>query len=258
MNEKFKISVITICKNEEKRIEKTILSVLNQTYKNIEIIVMDGVSTDLTLKILEKYEDKIKLISKPDNGIYSAMNEAIKLTSGDFIYFFFFFDELFDAFVFERVSESLLANPNAKILYGNTQFYENNGKNSYISRVQDYKTIFLFDKINLNHQSIFYSKYLFDKHSGYDLSFKLLADMDFNVKMLVEYKYDAICLPIVIAKYELGGVSANFLIYQKEYKKIQKKYFFKYFFAHFLLYFCNFLMYFYLIFITLCFKNDFF
>src|SRR5574344_1207757 len=241
MNEKFKISVITICKNEEKRIEKTILSVLNQTYKNIEIIVMDGVSTDLTLKILEKYEDKIKLISKPDNGIYSAMNEAIKLTSGDFIYFLNAGDELFDEFVFERVSESLLANPNAKILYGNTQFYENNSKNSYISRVQDYKTIF-------------YSKYLFDKHSGYDLSFKLLADMDFNVKMLVEYKYEAICLPIVIAKYELGGVSANFLIYQKEYKKIQKKYFFN----HFLIYFCKFLMYFYPNLIKKCVKNDIF
>jgi glycosyltransferase involved in cell wall biosynthesis len=83
-----KFSIITVCKDSEKTIENTILSVINQTYKNFEYIIIDGLSTDNTLNIIEKYRDKIsQVISEPDNGLYDAMNKGIKLATGDYLFF---------------------------------------------------------------------------------------------------------------------------------------------------------------------------
>ena len=74
-----KISIITICFNAENTIEDTFLSVFNQTYKNIELIVIDGKSTDKTLEIIEKHIEKINyFVSEPDKGVYDAMNKGIK------------------------------------------------------------------------------------------------------------------------------------------------------------------------------------
>jgi len=83
-----KFSVITVVKNDKFKISNTIKSVLNQTYKNFEYIVVDGKSTDGTLKVLSKYKKKINsLISKSDNGIYYAMNKGIKISKGEIIVF---------------------------------------------------------------------------------------------------------------------------------------------------------------------------
>ena len=84
-----KISIITVCFNSEKTIEDTIKSVLKQSYKNYEYIIVDGKSTDNTLNIIKKYEGKfdgrLKYISEKDKGIYDAMNKGIKMSAGDII-----------------------------------------------------------------------------------------------------------------------------------------------------------------------------
>jgi glycosyltransferase involved in cell wall biosynthesis len=88
MSNKPFISVITVCLNAERYIEKTICSIINQTYKNIEYIIIDGKSTDQTLQIIGKYRDRIAhVISETDSGIADAMNKGIKLAKGDYVIF---------------------------------------------------------------------------------------------------------------------------------------------------------------------------
>ena len=78
-----KVTIITVCYNAEREIEKTKLSVIGQTYDNIEYIVVDGKSHDATISIIHKYQNSIDVIlSEPDNGIYDAMNKGIALASG--------------------------------------------------------------------------------------------------------------------------------------------------------------------------------
>ena len=106
-----KISIITIVYNREKTIKDTINSVLNQTYKNIEYIIIDGKSTDSTLNIVNSYKDKIsKIISEKDDGLYDALNKGINLATGDIIGFIHSDDFYIDNFVIEKVANEFKKN----------------------------------------------------------------------------------------------------------------------------------------------------
>src|SRR3989338_780018 len=92
-----KVTIITVCKNAQDTIEETIKSVASQDYKDIEYLIIDGKSTDETLKIINKYKNKIdNIISEPDKGIYYAMNKGIKRSTGDLVYFLNSGDLFFD------------------------------------------------------------------------------------------------------------------------------------------------------------------
>lgn len=89
MSDNYKVSIITACYNSEKTIERTLKSVLAQTYSNYEYIIIDGMSTDDTLKIIDAYRNafgsKLKVVSERDSGIYNAMNKGIKMASGELV-----------------------------------------------------------------------------------------------------------------------------------------------------------------------------
>src|SRR5438105_14705 len=118
-----RISIITVVYNNVANIEVTILSILNQTYKNIEYIVIDGGSTDGTLDVIKKYKDKISFwVSEKDNGIYDAMNKGIKVATGEWINFINSGDSYFDNDVLEKIMEAEYFNATSiDVIYGNTQ-----------------------------------------------------------------------------------------------------------------------------------------
>ena len=121
------ISVITVCLNAEKLIENTIKSILNQDFAGFEYLIMDGLSSDSTVEIAEKYSERFaekevcfRIISERDNGLYDAMNKGIAHAQGDWINFLNSGDLFIDKFVLQHCME-LSQNTKADVLYGNSQ-----------------------------------------------------------------------------------------------------------------------------------------
>ena len=124
------ISVITVCYNVASSIEKTMLSVLNQTYKNLEYIIIDGNSTDGTVDIIKRYAERLTFwISELDNGIYDAMNKGLQKATGDYVWFINAGDSLFTSDIVQRVA-SLVQKKKVlpDIIYGETVIVDEEGK----------------------------------------------------------------------------------------------------------------------------------
>ena len=200
-----KVSIITPTYNAQNDIESCILSVANQSYKNIEHIIIDGLSTDKTLEIVKKYAKKyshIKIISERDKGIYDAMNKGIDLSSGSWIYFLGSDDLLFRDNVLEDVFAKNDDHNLFDFLYGDVMWGDT-------QRIYDGKFSTLkLTKKNICHQAIFCRKELFSKFGKFDLTYKVLSDWAFNLKMFglddVRKKY----INIVVARYTIKGFSS--------------------------------------------------
>jgi len=204
-----KISVITVCKNAAETIEETLSSLYKQSYQNIEHIVIDGGSNDGTLEILSKYKEDISiLLSEPDTGIYNAMNKAIKLITGDIVYFLNANDSLYDENVLEKVVKEFQKHPDLGLLWGDVQFTENN-EDVRVARFDNIKTKSDLIYNNPCHQVIFYSNDVFKKYGGYDENLIIYADCDFNIKMLVHNNLRCKYIPEILARFELGGLSTS-------------------------------------------------
>ena len=170
------ITIVTVVRNGEKTLEQTILSVINQTYRNIEYIIVDGESTDGTLDIIKKYEDKIDYwVSEADKGIYDAMNKGIALATGDFIALLNSDDwyEL-DAceIIVNRINEK-----DADIYYGMIRVIKDEAPfiiRGYTDRVLPLHMI--------PHQACFVKKNIY-KIYQYDIKYKMAADHDFMIRL---------------------------------------------------------------------------
>lgn len=206
-----KISIITVCLNAEDTIENTFLSVINQTYKNIELIVIDGASKDRTIEIISKYTQKIShFISEPDKGIYDAMNKGILLATGDFIIFMNANDEFFDNFVLEKVVKTLTENPEVKFLFGDVQCTSKDNEICKLRTFEHIKNNYSLMLDNLCHQSIFYHRSLFEKFGIFSLEYPICADWEFNIRCLVKEKSPALYLNLPLAKVNLDGISSQY------------------------------------------------
>lgn len=197
------ISVVTVSFNAVETIEKTILSVINQNYTNIEYIIIDGGSTDGTVDIIKKYENKISYwISEPDKGIYDAMNKGISQATGEWINFMNSGDEFYTENVLTEVfSESF--SEEIKVIYGKTALVF--PKKTLISRPLSIGHI---EKgMPFCHQSTFVRTNLY-KENPYNLTYKICADYNFFYSV---YKkgYTFYYKKILISKFLYGGLSSS-------------------------------------------------
>jgi glycosyltransferase involved in cell wall biosynthesis len=199
-----KLSVITVVYNNVASIERTMHSVINQTYPNIEYIIIDGASTDGTLTVIEKYKNKIaKVISEQDQGIYDAMNKGLALATGDYVLFINSGDEIYAP---ETVADVFAAAPSGDIYYGETEMYDENWKSLGQRRHRapehfDWHS-FKFG-MNVSHQAIYIKRSLTEP---YDLQYKYSSDIDWIIKA-AKKSSNIVNTHLYVAKYLVGGMS---------------------------------------------------
>jgi glycosyltransferase involved in cell wall biosynthesis len=188
------ISIITVVFNGEKHIEQTILSVLSQTYKNIEYILIDGDSSDNTFCIIKKYKPQIStFISEKDNGIADAMNKGIKYAKGDFLIFL----HADDYFISEHVLEESLKyiDDNIDIVLADIAY----GKKLKHLKSRGFNFLMNF-KTGVFHQGAICRKSLFDNIGHFDVDLKIAMDYDFFLRAYqqkIKWKYCPITLSVM-------------------------------------------------------------
>lgn len=163
-----KFSIITVALNAEQLIGETLQSVLNQTYRDFEIIVKDGLSTDHTLERIPS-DPRIRVISCADNGIYQAMNQGIRAANGDYLLFLNCGDVLYDETVLEKVAR-VIPNGTPTIVYGDYM------KGNIRIAFSDTVTKMHFYDATLCHQASYFSKDVFTKVGMYDEAFRIASD----------------------------------------------------------------------------------
>lgn len=219
-----KLSIITICYNSP-YLELTCDSIVNQIWQDFEWIIIDGGSNKDTLKIFEKYKNRInKFISEPDSGIYNACNKGIKLAQGEYLNFMNGGDAYCDNTILQNVFSR---NLDEDILYGDEYFDTkcNNIKN--LKKMPEKVTEDFLIKSTIRHQSSFIKRKLFENYGLYDENYKIVSDWEKWIVFFlngVEFKY----VPVVVADYNTGGCSfadTYIRLHNKERNEVLNKYF---------------------------------
>lgn len=178
-------SIITVCYNAEETVGKTIESVLSQTYKNIEYIIVDGKSTDSTCNIISEYLDdtRITFLSEKDTGLYNAMNKAIDMLHGDYALFLNSGDYFVNNKVLQNVFERMNKEKHSDLLYGNVirNTFDGTKRERYGGRLSVKKNLLLGKMIS--HQVMFFRSDIIKKYR-YDESFRITADFNLLARML--------------------------------------------------------------------------
>lgn len=196
-------SIIIPVFNSAATLSNALGSILDQTFANYEVIIIDGLSTDNTMSIINSYSKKlpVKYLSEPDKGIYDAMNKGIKLAEADWLYFMGGDDILYDTKVLLAIHQEL-NNSSCHLLYGNVIGQLSNTKYAYDT----------VDKVlteGMHHQSAFYKRTLFDELGIYDNSFKIAADYHFTLKVFVSKLYRTQYVNIDTCLYGESGYSSQ-------------------------------------------------
>lgn len=193
-----KVSVIIVVYNAQNYIEQSILSVINQTFKNIELIIIDGMSTDGTVDIIKKYDDKISYwVSEKDKGIYDAMNKALDVVTGDWVYFLGAGDILLN--VLDKVVPLFI---NDHIVY-----YGDVYRTDLLQVFNGEFSILKSSRMCICHQAIFYPAAVIKKYK-FNTKYRVQGDHNLNMQIQGDQAYRFKYFDAVVCIYEGGGFSA--------------------------------------------------
>jgi len=195
-------SIITVCYNSEKTIERTISSLRNQTFRNFEYIIIDGGSTDSTLEIIKKNQDVVSvLVSEKDEGIYDAMNKGINLASGEMVGIinsddWYEIDALENMYKFSSTQSNI-------VIHGLCRYFNNNEINQIIGYHHSNLPLY-----SISHPTCFVSRSLYVEKGKFDTKYKIAADYD----LLLMFYLDSvkfIFVESIIANFQNGGASSS-------------------------------------------------
>lgn len=205
-----KISIITVVYNNEKTIEDAIQSVLNQSYPNIEYVIIDGGSKDNTVSIINKYKEQLGyFVSEKDNGLYDAMNKGVKACTGDVVGILNSDDLYQDHNVIRDVMEQFNKDSNLDLLYGDLVYVKSDDTNNV---VRNWKSKQYYDRFfeNANvppHPSLFVKNHVYKQAGLFDLNYALAADYELMLRIFKKYHFKSKYMHRLIVKMRLGGAT---------------------------------------------------
>jgi glycosyltransferase len=204
-----RISVVTAVYNNRETIAAALDSVLEQARADVELIVIDGGSTDGTLDVLKSYADRLDvLVSEPDRGIYDALNKGIRRTSGEVVGFLHSDDLFADTKVLSRVTAAF-ADPGVGAVYGDLLYVRKDAPD----RVVRYWRAGRFSRRGLArgwmppHPTLYVRRGLYAQHGLFDTTFRIAADYDFTLRLLSREGIGVRYIPEVLVKMRVGGAS---------------------------------------------------
>ena len=223
-----RFSIVTITYNAEKVLERTLNSVLHQTYEGVEHLIVDGASKDDTLPMAERYKEqndtsenghKVIILSEPDHGIYDAMNKGLTQASGDYIVFLNAGDCLPDAHTLEEIVHQSRLNQYPEnelpgVLYGNTNIVDNEGRFLHPRRLQPPAKLTWksFRHGMLVCHQAFYARTDIAKNTQYDTRYRFSADVDWCIRVMRESERMGLTLcntKMVVANYTEEGATTQ-------------------------------------------------
>ena len=215
-----KVSIITISFNAKSTIEKTLQSVANQSYENIEHIIVDGASKDNTMDICNSFSHISKTISEPDKGVYDAFNKGLRLATGDIIGFLNADDTFYNKNSIQDIVDAFNQN-RVDIVYGNLDYINEKGKVIRNWRSQSYKKGLIKQAWMPAHPTFYCKKDVYDRLGGYNDSFKIAGDFELCLRFLEINNILSFYLDKKLVKMLTGGISnsglkSKWVIYKEE------------------------------------------
>jgi glycosyltransferase involved in cell wall biosynthesis len=198
-------SIIIPTLNSGQTILKCLYSVINQTFTYFEILIIDGGSIDSTLNLIKSFnDDRIKIFSQKDDGIYYAMNKGIEISNGEWLLFLGSDDELHNNDVLLNISNVLLPDCEMDVIYGNVNIVPG----CIYDGAFDEKKIYFK---NICHQAIFFKKSLFSKTGLFDIKYKALSDWHHNIKWLLNKKIKSNYVNLIVTNFAPSGYSSQYV-----------------------------------------------
>lgn len=204
-----KISIITVIYNGKAYLEECIKSVISQSYTDIEYIIVDGGSTDGSLRVIENYRYAVNhFISEPDHGLYDAINKGIRMATGTVIGILNADDVLADHQVIEHVAAKFTENPETDAVYGDLHYIKpvsNQVLRTWKSKQAGKKDI--AKGWMPAHPTLYIKKELFERYGNYALDMGTAADYDLILRYFYIHQLKAVYLPMLMVNMRIGGVS---------------------------------------------------
>lgn len=200
------VTVLTPCFNSQKTIEKTLECIENQTYKNIEYIIVDGGSTDNTLELIEKHRsrlpEKLTVISEKDNGIYDAMNKGIRLAKGQLIGIVNS-DDSYENDTVEQIVDHF-GNNQYEVVYGMQRTYLDGKEKAVVIYHHDF-----LPQQMITHPTCFVTRDTYEKFGVFDTQYRSAADYDLMLRYFKSRKVVFTPVYRVLSNFHLGGMSSS-------------------------------------------------